>query len=328
MVLLWSLYELYPPKGRDLIQYFQQRAQNHDDAFGAIMRQAKQLQAAAPDKPYDNLNAAIGTNDLTRYFPFFEAKDEADPTHFILNRLQREAAGRIRLGLDLQGGTSFLLSMRTGSLTNSSDAGAALSQAVEVLRRRVDRFGVAEPLIQPQGKDEILVQLPGLSAASQQDAIDSIKRAAYLEFRLVHPQSKELLDQAMIEPGYEPMKLKEQRDGKPVTETLLVKKRPELTGGSISRAMVGRGNMGEPIIEFTLNSQGAERFAKSPGKTCTSAWPLCSTVRSAPRPSSRRPSIPAPGRSPAILTTKRPWTWPTSWKIPSARPCTSRPPAR
>ena len=262
MVVLWSLYELYPPKGRDLIQYFQQRAQNHDDAFGAIMRQAKKLQAAAPEKPYDNLKAAIGTNDLTRYFPFFEAKEEADPIRFILNRLQREAAGRIRLGLDLQGGTSFLVRMGTGSITNSSDTGAALSQAVEVLRRRVDRFGVAEPLIQPQGKDKILVQLPGLSAASQQDAIDSIKRAAYLEFRLVHPQSKELLDQGMIEPGYEPMKLKEVRDGRPVTETLLVKKRPELTGSSISRAMVGRGNLGEPNIQFTLNSQGAERFAE------------------------------------------------------------------
>ena len=228
LVILWSLYELYPPEGRDLIQYFRQRAQAHDAAFAAIMQRAQELESKSPAKPYDNLRAAIGTNDVTRYFPFFEAKDETDPTRYILNRLQREAAGRIRLGLDLQGGTSFLVRMRTGALTNISDTGAALSQAVEVLRRRVNRFGVAEPLIQPQGKDEVLVQLPGLSAASQQDAIDSIKRAAFLEFRMVNPQSKELMDQGIIEPGYEVLKLKENRNGRMETENLLVKKRPEL----------------------------------------------------------------------------------------------------
>ena len=46
--------------------------------------------------------------------------------------------------------------MDTNRLANAADAGAALSQAVEVLRKRVDRLGVAEPLIQPQGSDRIL----------------------------------------------------------------------------------------------------------------------------------------------------------------------------
>jgi preprotein translocase subunit SecD len=64
--------------------------------------------------------------------------------------------------LDLQGGISFLVKMDTSSLTNENDLDAALSQAVEVLRKRVDRFGVAEPLIQPAGENSILIQLPGL----------------------------------------------------------------------------------------------------------------------------------------------------------------------
>ena len=59
----------------------------------------------------------------------------------------REAAGKIRLGLDLQGGTSFRVKMDTSAITNKQDSTAALSQAVEVLRKRVDRFGVAEPRI-------------------------------------------------------------------------------------------------------------------------------------------------------------------------------------
>ena len=60
--------------------------------------------------------------------------------------------------------------MDTNSLSKASDASTAISQAVEVLRKRVDKFGVAEPIIQPEGTDHILVQLPGLSAADQESA--------------------------------------------------------------------------------------------------------------------------------------------------------------
>src|SRR5215475_7918905 len=165
LVLLWSLYELYPPVGRDLTLVFRERAINRDVGFSNIVYQIQRLQAANSTKPYDNLKEAIGTNDITRYFPFFDAKNEPHPTTYVLNRLQREAAGRIRLGLDLQGGTSFLVRMDTNRLSDTSESSAALSQAVEVIRKRVDRLGVAEPLIQPQGNDRILVQLPGLSAA-------------------------------------------------------------------------------------------------------------------------------------------------------------------
>ena len=272
LVVLWSLYELYPPQGRDLVQYFRDRADrgSRDATFTTILTNALALQRTMPEKAYDNLAEAIGTNDITRYFPFFRAKDELHPTTFILNRLQREAAGRIRLGLDLQGGTSFLVEMDTnrleqaGSDTNqvvhASDASAALAHAVEVLRRRVDRFGVAEPVIQPEGNNRILVQLPGLSAADQESAKTAIQRAAFLEFRLVHPQSKELIEQGIVEPGYELMKLKERHGGRETTELLLVKKRREMDGSSIKSAMVARGNLGEPEIHFTLNSAGADRF--------------------------------------------------------------------
>jgi len=96
------------------------------------------------------LASAIGTNDITRYFPFYEATNQLSPTTFILTQLQREAAGKIKLGIDLQGGTSFLVRMGTneladttpedsgtnapGSTTNQVsrpiDTGAALAQAI------------------------------------------------------------------------------------------------------------------------------------------------------------------------------------------------------
>src|SRR5437016_28522 len=185
LVLLWSVYELYPPTGRDLVETFRNRAVNRDATFSAIVSNAMVLQRAMPEKPYEDLREAVGTNNIVRYFPFYGATNELNPTTFILNRLQREAAGRIHLGLDLQGGTSFLVKMDTNNL--NSDVKVALDQAVEVLRKRVDNLGVAEPLIQPQGSDRILVQLPGLSAAEQESAKERIKKAAFLEFKLVSP---------------------------------------------------------------------------------------------------------------------------------------------
>jgi len=109
LIVLWSLYELYPPKGRDLVQYFRDQAVNRDPDFTTIFTNALALQKAMPEKPYENLLKAIDTNDITRYFPSFGAKEQLHPTPYILNRLQRQAAGRIRLGLDLQGGTSYTL---------------------------------------------------------------------------------------------------------------------------------------------------------------------------------------------------------------------------
>jgi SecD/SecF fusion protein len=261
LVVLWSLYELYPPEGRDLIQVFRERAEHRDANFTAIVDKALALQKQFPEKPYENLKDAIGTNDISRYFTYYDTKNELHTNAFILNRLQRAAAGRIRLGIDLQGGTAVLVRMGTNQLSEGSDTGTALSQAVEVLRRRVDRLGVAEPIIQPQGSDRILVQLPGLSAADQENAIETIRRAAFLEFRMVHPNSDEDVREGIAKPGYEIMKQKITRDGREFTEAYEVKKRPEMVGG-IKNASAVRGNVIGFEIEFTLDSEGAKRFGE------------------------------------------------------------------
>src|SRR2546422_9454272 len=70
----------------------------------------------------------------------------------------------IQLGLDLKGGTSFLLKMDVSKI-DSTGRGAAIRQAIEVIEKRVNKFGVAEPIIQQVGVDRILVQIPGLKEA-------------------------------------------------------------------------------------------------------------------------------------------------------------------
>ncbi len=282
LVVAWSIYEIYPPNGRDLALVFQERAVRRDAAYTNIVERLQPLQQKSPERAFGNLLDAIGTNDITHYFPFFELKQEANPTRAILNRLQREAAGRIKRGLDLQGGTSFLVGVDLTKATSESLDGGTnqvstnspiqevterneriLSQAVEVLRRRVDKFGVAEPLIQPAGADRILIQLPGLSEAERESAKKQIEKAAYLELRLVHPESDSLVLQGISEPGYEFLRYPHQIQGGQGVTGYLVKKKPELTGKYIRNAMVSRNPVNNtPEIDFTLNSQGAEIFAQ------------------------------------------------------------------
>src|SRR6476660_3333245 len=99
LVLVWAVISFYPPNSRDLIQTFRERAVKTDTNFHAIVERAMALQQKIPEKPYENLRQAIDTNDIIRYFPFFDATNEVHPTLAILNRLQRESAGKIRLGI-------------------------------------------------------------------------------------------------------------------------------------------------------------------------------------------------------------------------------------
>lgn len=265
LVVLWSLYETYPPKSGDLIAHFEKSARvvPGDTTISNIVFTAKDLSKAAPQKPFANLLTAVGTNDITAFFPF-DSKNQTYPTTYILNRLQREIAGKIKLGLDLQGGTSFLMEMDLSKLSDTNDVSGALSQAVEVIRKRVDRFGVAEPIIQPAGDNRILVQLPGLTEDDRARAITNLQKTAYLEFRLAHERTEELVMTGEVPPGYELLKRME-RDSKGaqrLTQVVVKKKgEPGLTGNIIKQAVAMRGNMGELEINFNLTPEGADRFA-------------------------------------------------------------------
>ena len=123
---------------------------------------------------------------------------------------------KIRLGLDLKGGTSFTLgvdedALRESVLAQVEDTNdTATVQAridetlngsdervVEVVRRRVDGMGMNEPVIQGMKGHRLLVQLPGIDDATRAEAKRSLQSASYLEFRLTHPRNQELASKLM-----------------------------------------------------------------------------------------------------------------------------------
>src|SRR5688572_2963209 len=276
-VLGWSLYEIYPPQGKPLLQQFNESAGNRDTNFNAIITRAQELGRERPTREFHNLVEAIGTNDLKKYFPGFRiAENDPKPNRTILNRLQREAAGNVKLGLDLQGGTAFMVRLQnpeavvdptdTNGPPEEVDRAALADQAIEVLRKRVDAFGVAEPIIQKAGDERILVQLPGLSEAEIESARTAIQKAAFLEFRLVHPQSDDYIQQKITPPGYEKLVLRRAAKKPGEQEQVsyyLVKKRPEqgLIGKYVRSAGITRDPLSNnPVIEMRFDREGAQIF--------------------------------------------------------------------
>ena len=277
LVVAWSVSEIYPPTSKNLIEAFEQQSSTPNKTFDEIVKKAQQLDTSNMDRTpgitYSNLLVAISTNDIRAFFPsnYINAAVERDVTRGILNRVQRSAAGKFRLGLDLQGGTQFLLEMdMSRAQTNAGvmmNADFIAEQAVEVLRRRVDRFGVSEPVIAPAGGGRILVQLPGLSESDKLQAKAQIQKAAFLEFRMVHPDSEGQLSRGVVPPGYVRMyeMVPSGTPGQRIPQAILVKRASErgLSGKHVEGAGVGHDPAtGSPYVSFSLRPEGAQLFGE------------------------------------------------------------------
>ena len=168
---------------------------------------------------------------------------------------------KIRLGLDLQGGTSFLI--RLVPQTENGITPALLEQAVEVIRKRIDQYGVTEPVITPQGQDRILVQIAGLDTKQIEEAKSQLQRVAKLEFAIVDDggagrvqriqAGEEIMDPSLVLKPY-----KISKDSKESTQ-ILVKRRPALTGDYVTKAFAFFDQQGYGV-SLELNGEGAKIF--------------------------------------------------------------------
>ncbi|MCB0412529.1 MAG: protein translocase subunit SecD, partial [Bdellovibrionales bacterium] len=173
-----------------------------------------------------------------------------------------------------------------------------LNQSIEVIRNRIDEFGVAEPSITAQGKDRIVVQLPGIKNAER--AKELINRTAQLEFRIVSEEMKPEEVAALVAKAEEEGGYKLGKDGmtyaayyKKINEdlkdklpenslvsfekmenaaTLEAGKRPlllkadtNISGDQLEDAFVSLDQYGKPEVNFRFDSQGKLRMGEVTG---------------------------------------------------------------
>ena len=140
----------------------------------------------------------------------------------------------------------------------------AVEQSLETIRNRVDQFGVTEPEIIPEGKDRIVIQLPGIKDTAR--AKNLIGKTALLEFKLVDEEhSVEEALRGNVPDGsivaYESRLDRE--SGRRSSNPILLKSRTVLTGSSLESAKVAIGDrLGEPHVSIKFNAQGAQDFER------------------------------------------------------------------
>lgn len=151
--------------------------------------------------------------------------------------------------------------------------GQALRQAVETIRNRVDALGVAEPSIQPQGNDRIVIQLPGVDDPAR--VKDIIGTTGLLELKLVDlkggpyssPEAAKAAHGGAIPANLELVEGNSE-DTEARTRTIVyyvLDRAAAVTGRDLKNARVGQDKFNQPAVEFFLNAQGAEKFGRVTG---------------------------------------------------------------
>jgi preprotein translocase subunit SecD len=154
-------------------------------------------------------------------------------------------------------GTRSGLPQVTGTLSDAAMAAvqsSALRQNITTLQNRINELGVAEPIIQQQGADRIVVQLPGVQDVAK--AKEILGRTATLEIRMVDdsPTATAALAAGTVPFGLERY---EDTDGRP----MLLRRQVILTGENLQDAQAGRDSQNQqPAVHLTLDSKGARIF--------------------------------------------------------------------
>jgi protein-export membrane protein SecD len=192
-----------------------------------------------------------------------------------LEALRERPKWLVNLGLDLKGGTHMVMELQVDKLDPKTPLNEAMTQAIEIIRNRIDQFGVAEPLIVRQGARWIVVQLPGVT--DSQHAKELVGKTAQLEFRMVDDSEKartamnkilELgnpFDKDGVTPSTAAVKLVpaglQLLSGKE-SAMYLVQKDIPLTGASLDTAKVETGGQyGMPVVAFKFKSDAAGKFS-------------------------------------------------------------------
>ncbi|MEY5010041.1 MAG: Protein translocase subunit SecD, partial [Verrucomicrobiota bacterium] len=171
------------------------------------------------------------------------------------------------------GGTSFLIKLIepqsevTGpngekSVEAREITPTMVDQAVEVIRKRVDKLGTSEPMIAPQGKDKVLVQIPGLNTAALAETREQLRKVAKLEFKMVHPDSQAMVAGTVPpDPAYRLETYRDERNGKIEEEQLFVKKKADIPGSMVTGAFAFFDKEGWGV-SLRFSSEGADLFGK------------------------------------------------------------------
>jgi SecD/SecF fusion protein len=176
----------------------------------------------------------------------------------------------IHLGLDLQGGTEFLMQVQ------GNPSPQALDQAIDVIRKRLDTLGTREITIVPEGTDRLKIQIPGLQGDDVEQTEKLLSQVARLEFHLVPANAQEILAAAMAHMvngkptvpyqygvDYEVLpELRTDASGKPISSWAVIETKAQLSGKTVKEASRRIEQTGQSVVDLEFNDEGKAKFGQ------------------------------------------------------------------
>ena len=219
--------------------------------------------AQAEERNFNDVRALLREEKL-RYKGATRHPDTGIRLRFKDDETRQQAMALIRESfedlelIEAEPGETYDIRARLSETAAKETKDAALQQNITTLRSRVNELGVAEPVIQQQGFNRVVVQLPGIQDSALAKRI--LGATATLEFRMVNETGDVQAALAgQVQPG---AKLYRERSGRPV----LLERSVMLTGDFITNANSGIDQQnGSPAVFITLDGQGAKIFAKRTG---------------------------------------------------------------
>ena len=276
-IVAWAVTSLLPLNDRDFPTHIAGEATANLDEFTALLAEANALHQSgqAPSLFIALRDLADARNiDLSQYFPEKRLESSlrgaAQRNAILMDHLLQESKGRLQLGLDLKGGVAFTLEVDEGAVSEeltSVDRAEKLNKAIDIIGSRINGLGVAEPIIRPIGDNRIEVQLPGVNTKDNPEVVDSVKKPARLDFRLVHPTlDPRSTPESETPAGYEIMVLEGQtRTGESYEQPMFVKRVPEMTGEGVSDSYPVMDEFGRFKIILRFTDEGSRQFARVTG---------------------------------------------------------------
>ena len=172
--------------------------------------------------------------------------------------LKKEIEGTIVI----DNGLKFSVAMTEAEVVRTEQN--AIQQAVDTIRNRLNEFGLAEPTVAKQGEDKILVEVPGIKTQEDEQRIrELIARAAHLQLMAVDEDRNIRVNTMSLAEAksYGDVILPDVNTG----EKYLLRAIPVLDGSMLTDAKVGFDENNQPVINFTLNGQGAKIFGDFTG---------------------------------------------------------------
>ncbi len=274
-IVLWAAFQLIPIQDQDFPTFIKAEASAKKTEFNALLNEAAARKESGQSLSVFVALKQIATErnlDLAKdHFPHLDLGDIKNPERrnkVLLDHLLKESKSKLQLGLDLKGGVAFTLEVDDKAFGDlpTDVREEKLKHALSIISDRVNGLGVAEPVVRAIGDNRIEVQLPGVNTKDNPEVLESVKKPARLDFRIVLQGTSGMAQPpspASVPPGYEVLSTENEDhvSGQLNTSYYIVKRVPEMSGQGVEDAIARVDEFGRYQIHLNFNDAGKKQFA-------------------------------------------------------------------